>query len=71
MIADPPSVTADGRVYEVGVIPRCRASSQPPALGEDSVWRCPSEHYALDGAKVTWPDGVHPHSEPAACKPVG
>ena len=62
---DPEAVTC-------GSLPiRCAAVDQPPALGEDGVWRCPSKHYALDGAKVTWPDGVHPHSEPAACKPVG
>ncbi len=58
------SVTSDARRT-------CIAENAPPALGVDGVWRCPSAHYVLDGAKVTWPDGVNPRSVPAACKPVG
>ena len=66
-----PSIVDRGSVSCDGGWARCIAENQPPALGEDGVWRCPSAHYVLDGAKVTWPDGVNPRSEPAACKPVG
>ena len=70
MIADPLPYSGEGVVLAMGVLPRCRASNQPPTLGEDGAWRCPSEHYTLDGLKTTWPGGRTPHFEPAACAPV-